>query len=73
MKWSALLLCPVIAVAFNACEKHDVSDLKKIEESAGIVPAIGGCLSGRIGFNDHGQAPFFALATAARDCIWFAV
>lgn len=34
MKWFALLSCCIIAVAFNACEKHDASELKKIEESA---------------------------------------
>ncbi len=34
MKWFALLSCCIVAVAFNACEKHDASELKKIEESA---------------------------------------
>ena len=32
MKWFALLSYCIIAFAFNACEKHDASELKKIEE-----------------------------------------
>jgi hypothetical protein len=34
MKWFALIFCTVIAVVFSACEKHDVSELKQIDESA---------------------------------------
>lgn len=34
MKWFALLSCCVIAVLFSACEKHDASELKKIDEPA---------------------------------------
>ena len=32
MKWFALILCSVTALAFNACEKHNADELKKIEE-----------------------------------------